>query len=201
MLEYSILDNLGDNERVQKQSGLHMKDGTDTFDVSFTCKRFESITLGSSPEIELYDDSAWHSQIRTYSASLPCEEFQPILTNGKWMVPESLTEFCSPLYPTLPSVDLSVMRNEDSLPAQFQHTADGLEAEQLDLSVQDSFSHMALENDKLVQSILDKPVSCIEGLSQRRCRQLEDNDFHTVGIFGLYLIKGVFCTCPFQPPQ
>ncbi|KAJ8447666.1 hypothetical protein Cgig2_031720 [Carnegiea gigantea] len=180
MLEYSNLDGLSDNERAQKQSGLDVKDGLDAFDVSFTCKRFPSIALGSSSQIELYNDSAWHSQIRTYSASLPCEEFQPILTDGKWMVPESLTEFCSPLYPTVPSVDLSVMRNEDSLLPQFQHSADDLKVEQLDLSVQDSSSHMVLGSDEFMQSILDKPISCIEGFSKKRCRQLEDNDFHTL---------------------
>lgn len=180
MLEYSNLDGLSDNERAQKQSCLDVKEGLDAFDVSFTCKRFPSIALGSSSQIELYNDSAWHSQISTYSASLPCEEFQPILTDGKWMVPESLTEFCSPLYPTVPSVDLSVMRNEDSLLSQFQHSGDGPKVEQLDLSVQDSSSDIVLGSDEFMQSILDRPISCIKGLSKSRCRQLEDNDFHTL---------------------
>lgn len=177
VLAYSNLDDLGDNEIARKESGLDSEDGMDAFDVSITCERFPYITLGSSHPIELYDDSASHSKIRTYSASLRCEEFEPILTDGKWLVRENLTELCPPLSPSLSSIDSSVTRNEDCLLSRVQPTPDGLEAEQLSLSgVLESSSH----KDQLIQSILDKPICCVKGLSKRRCRQLEDNDFHTL---------------------
>ncbi|XP_048502084.1 ATP-dependent DNA helicase homolog RECG, chloroplastic isoform X2 [Beta vulgaris subsp. vulgaris] len=179
MLGYSKLDGLV-NGRSQKESGVVLKDGLDTFDVSIMCKIFPSIIIGSSPPVELYNDSAWHSQIRTYSPVLSSEEFQPILTEGKWMIPETLTEMGPSLNYKVPNMSSSC--EEVSFPSPFQTQSDGMEDQQFGFpgSGESPAPPMVLEKDKLSRLILDKPISFIEGLSKRQTRQLEDCDFHTL---------------------
>uniref|UniRef100_A0A803N0M4 DNA helicase n=1 Tax=Chenopodium quinoa TaxID=63459 RepID=A0A803N0M4_CHEQI len=178
MLGYSNLDGLV-NKKTHKESGFVLEDKTNSFDVSFTCKKFPSICIGSLPRVELYDDSAWDSQMKTYSPVLSCEEFQPLLTDGKWMVPETLTETGPPLNSRLP--DKSFSSEETSSSSSFQSQSDGLEDQQLAFSSPiESLAPAVLENDKLSWSILDKPISSIKGLSKRHSRQLEECDFHTL---------------------
>ncbi|KAK9676397.1 hypothetical protein RND81_11G074200 [Saponaria officinalis] len=107
-----------------------------SFDVSSVSDKFPSITVGSSPKVELYSESFWHSQIEKYSAAQSCEEIQPILSD---------------------------------------------EAQQCGLSVSEEPSFpVVLEHDQRVELTLDKPISCMEGLSKRHSRQLEDCEIHTL---------------------
>lgn len=178
ILGYSNLDGLV-NGRSQKKAVLVREDKIDNFSLLFTCKKFPSITVGSSPQVELYNDSAWNSQIGTYPPALSSEEFQPILTDGKWMIPETLTEMCPSLHNRPP--DVSFSSEKASLPSPSQSQCDGLEDKQFSLSgSEESLAPVVHENVKLSRLILDKPISSIEGLSKRHSRQLEDCDFHTL---------------------
>lgn len=177
MLGYSNLDGLV-NGINHAESGLGLDGKRKILDVSSTCKKFPSITVGSSPLVELYNDSPWYSQIKTYSPELSCEEFQPILTDGKSMIPDTLTDSFSSLNSGLP--DTSSSSEVASLPSPIQ-SQDGLEDHQSGFSAfEASLPPWVLENEKSCQLILDKPISFIEGLSKRHSRQLEDCDFHTL---------------------
>ncbi|KAL2904727.1 ATP-dependent DNA helicase-like protein RECG chloroplastic [Bienertia sinuspersici] len=165
--------------RVSVTLGYNNLDDLAAFDVSVTRKKFPSIIVGSSPILELYNNSLGHSKVKTYSPALSCEEFQP---DGKWMIPETLAEISPSLDSGLP--DINSLNEEACLqsPIQFQ---DGVKDQHSEFLVsKDSLASVVLENDKLCQVILDKPISSIEGLSKRHSRQLEDCDFHTVGIAG-----------------
>lgn len=161
MLGYNNLDGLVNG--TQKEAGFVLEDKIDTFDVSSICKKFPSISIGSSPVVELYTDSACHSQTRTCSPASSSEEIQPLLTNGKWIIPEYLTEKCPTLDSRLPNT--SSLSEKASLHSPDRSQPDGLEEASLPL---------------------DKPISSIKGLSKRHSTQLEDCDFHTVGIFKLF---------------
>ncbi|XP_056696617.1 ATP-dependent DNA helicase homolog RECG, chloroplastic isoform X3 [Spinacia oleracea] len=155
MLGYNNLDCLVNG--TQKEAGFVLEDKIDTFDVSSICKKFPSISIGSSPVVELYTDSACHSQTRTCSPASSSEEIQPLLTNGKWIIPEYLTEKCPALDSRLPNT--SSLSEKASLHSPDRSQPDGLEEASLPL---------------------DKPISSIKGLSKRHSTQLEDCDFHTL---------------------
>ncbi|CAO2829959.1 unnamed protein product [Amaranthus hypochondriacus] len=168
MLGYNNLDGFV-NGRTQKTQDFFLE----------ARKKFPSINVGSSPLIELYSDSAWHSQTKTYSPSISCEEFQPIATDGKWMIPVSLTKVCPSLNNSLP--DTSFSCEEASIPAPTQFHSDSLKDQQCVFAdSEESLPPIVLNNDKLSQLILDKPINLVEGLSKRQSRQLEDCDFHTL---------------------
>ncbi|CAN6675474.1 unnamed protein product [Malus baccata var. baccata] len=74
LVGYDSLDDLVENERAERQSGMHVRDVTDEFDVSLVCARFPSIMLGSSPRVELYDGTTSFSE-RMLFPTQSCEEF------------------------------------------------------------------------------------------------------------------------------
>ncbi|XP_074274939.1 ATP-dependent DNA helicase homolog RECG1, chloroplastic/mitochondrial isoform X2 [Silene latifolia] len=170
------------NGRSRKGEKVALDNVVDSFDVSSICNKFPSITIGSSPRVELYKESFPHSEIFTYSASQSSEEFQPTLTDGNWMVPETLTDIQSPIPPRLQNLSSSVIRDGASLPSMFEHdqTNNPDAHESGPSALEEPSSPVVLEHDKLVELILDKPIRCIEGLSKRHSRQLEDCGIHTL---------------------
>ncbi|XP_065855792.1 ATP-dependent DNA helicase homolog RECG, chloroplastic isoform X1 [Euphorbia lathyris] len=56
------------NGKAEKQSDWDLKDAADHFDASLARKRFPSITLGTSPHVELYDETLQASEIKSLLA-------------------------------------------------------------------------------------------------------------------------------------
>ncbi|GMH20332.1 hypothetical protein Nepgr_022173 [Nepenthes gracilis] len=156
-----------EDRSIRKDQGLNLKDLDDNFHVSLGCKKFPSIIMGSSPQVELYDNSDWHSRIRSYSVDQSCNELVP---NGKPLDTDGLSEKRPCVYPCIPSVSSSTVRKVNGfiLPSQSQ------------LHVLESSAFMVCEDDTSTKLILDKPISCIAGLSKRNWHKLEDSDFHTL---------------------
>ncbi|OMO88052.1 ATP-dependent DNA helicase recG-like protein, partial [Corchorus olitorius] len=101
---YNGLDDLIKNERPDEQPDRNLKDTTDDIDLSLACKKFPSITLGSSPPVELYDETISSSRIRgllaAQSITYSMEE--------KWVDPDGMCEtwpsLCQPLSETASSI-------------------------------------------------------------------------------------------------
>nr|XP_009607408.2 ATP-dependent DNA helicase homolog RECG, chloroplastic-like isoform X2 [Nicotiana tomentosiformis] len=75
VMGYDGLDDLIDDKGAENQSDLHPDGGADDFDISLMCKQFSSITLGSSPPIELYDGAPSNHGDSGLWATKICKEF------------------------------------------------------------------------------------------------------------------------------
>ncbi|XP_068332408.1 ATP-dependent DNA helicase homolog RECG, chloroplastic-like [Pyrus communis] len=147
LVGYDSLDDLIENERAEKKSGMHVRDVIDEFDVSLVCARFPSIILGSSPRVELYDGTTSFSERMLLSTQ-----------SGEGFLSDTMCEEQS----------ATVVIEENS------HQT---------VPVEESSNKVLLksQNDTgSVQFSLDSSISCIPGITKKRCRQLEDCGFHTL---------------------
>ncbi|KAK1577879.1 hypothetical protein Q3G72_025617 [Acer saccharum] len=160
LMRYDRFDDFNVNKRAEKQSGMNLKDAMNDVDVPLACKLFPSIILGSSPPVELYDETQLNSDIRSLLAAQSCEEFRPNYMGEKWVDLDSACETKTSLHSPLPDASSSIVREEN-----------------------DFDSSLGLESQSDVASfelLLDRCVSCVPGLSKRLCRQLENYGFHTL---------------------
>ncbi|KAI8554632.1 hypothetical protein RHMOL_Rhmol05G0113000 [Rhododendron molle] len=109
-------------ESAQKESVMNLKDGMGDYEVSLACKQFPSILFGCSPPIELYDDGLLSSEI--------CKEFLSSSVGMKWVNPDSPSESWTSLYPCLPDVNPSFLREESANYLPLSSERLNLEAEQ-----------------------------------------------------------------------
>ncbi|KAJ4974770.1 hypothetical protein NE237_007944 [Protea cynaroides] len=175
-----------ENERARRESSLHSKDLMDEFDASLASKRFPAITLGSSSVIELYDGTACQTGAIDLLPVTSCSGFSRSTFEKKWSEEDAVRE-------SWPSLDLSMSngnsstldeRNSYMLPPHPQSMAlddDGNSNSKV--MVEESLTDMGLEtqqNAASVELILDKPISCLPGLSKKHCHQLEKRGIHTM---------------------
>ncbi|KAB1205712.1 ATP-dependent DNA helicase RecG [Morella rubra] len=184
LMGYDGLRDLDDNGRPAKQSDLHLKDAKDEFDESLACKRFPSIALGSSPQVELYDETACWSDMSNLLATQNCEGFVSNSIAAEW-VQESSHEMWSSPSPTLPSVTTSTLREEASNePSSCQPMAlETIKKSDCSVTVEKSSIKVGPESPVNAASAglsLDTSISCIPGLSKRHARQLENCGFNTL---------------------
>ncbi|KAE8730098.1 hypothetical protein F3Y22_tig00003041pilonHSYRG00835 [Hibiscus syriacus] len=207
LMVYNGLHDLFENERPDR----NFKDATDDFDLSLACKRFPSITLGSSPQVELYDEATSSSRIRELLAA------QGFLSNSmdkKWVDPNDLSETWPSFYQPLSETGSSVVVEESadlyqsscSTTLESEGKSDhSLTVEENKEELDQSFWSMTLEfegkSDHIITEeessskvrvepqsdmttfdfFLNRSISCIPGLSRRQSHQLEECGFFTVG--------------------
>ncbi|KAK8526259.1 hypothetical protein V6N12_020737 [Hibiscus sabdariffa] len=111
LMGYNGLHDLFENERPDEQPDRNLKDATDDFDLSLVCKRFPSITLGSSPPVELYDEATSSSRIR---ALLAAQGFLSNSMDEKWVGPNDLSETWPSFYQPLSETGSSVVAEESA---------------------------------------------------------------------------------------
>ncbi|OMO60608.1 hypothetical protein CCACVL1_24017 [Corchorus capsularis] len=204
---YNGLDDLIKNERPDEQPDRNLKDTTDDIDLSLACKKFPSITLGSSPPVELYDETTSSSRIRgllaAQSITYSMEE--------KWVDPNGMCETWPSLYQPLSETASSILVEEstDNLHQSSSTTTFESEGKSDNLFVQESTDkllqsscsttlegksdHLVIEEDSsskvevvpqsdaaTLDLFLDRSISCIPGLSKRHSRQLEECGFYTL---------------------
>ncbi|KAL9246275.1 hypothetical protein vseg_019831 [Gypsophila vaccaria] len=168
------------NVKTRKGEKVALDDMAGSFDVSSVCDKFPSITVGSSPKVELYSESLWHSQVEV-SAAQCCEEIRPTIRDDKWMVRETIAANQSSVHPRPQNTSSSILIDEASLSLNFDRQTSNPEAQKCCRSVsEEPSSPSVLEHDLCAELTLDKPISCIEGLSKRHSRQLEDCEIHTL---------------------
>uniref|UniRef100_A0A5B7BBQ5 DNA 3'-5' helicase n=1 Tax=Davidia involucrata TaxID=16924 RepID=A0A5B7BBQ5_DAVIN len=183
LMGYDGLHDLIENERAQKESSINLKDAVDDFDVTLACKRFPSIILGQSPLVELYDGTACCSEKSSLLAAQICKGFLPSPLGAEWVDPDSLSETWPSLFPSLPNMNSSLLKEERSYSSPLSIQSSTLETEvKSDPQVikDETFTQADLQNADSVDLILDKAISCTPGLSKRQCRQLENCGFHTL---------------------
>ncbi|XP_039065425.1 ATP-dependent DNA helicase homolog RECG, chloroplastic-like isoform X2 [Hibiscus syriacus] len=210
LMGYNGLHDLFENERPDEQPDRNLRDATDDFDLSLACKRFPSITLGSSPRVELYDEATSSSRIR---ALLEAQGFLSNSMDEKWVDPNDLSETWPSFYQPLPETGSSVVVEESSDLYQSSCSAT-LESEgksdhpltveedkeELDqsswsmtLGFEGKSNHLITEEESsskvgiqpqldmtTFDFFLDRSVSCIPGLSKRQSHQLEECGFFTL---------------------
>uniref|UniRef100_A0A2P2LYI8 DNA 3'-5' helicase n=1 Tax=Rhizophora mucronata TaxID=61149 RepID=A0A2P2LYI8_RHIMU len=204
---YDGFDDLIENEKVGLQFGENFKDAADDFDLSLACKRFPSIVLGSSPPVELYNDSMSCSQLKSILATevykgyiqdtLDLEWAGPDIPCEKWPSVHALLGVSSSMAEELKAQNLPIMSksggenaytlnerreaNTSSLPVPFPDmTLETEEKSYHDVSIKESYSEAGPESQILDAAFLDRPINFIPGLSKRQCRQLENCGFHTL---------------------
>ncbi|TYI93961.1 hypothetical protein E1A91_D02G171300v1 [Gossypium mustelinum] len=210
LMGYSGLHDLFENERPDEQPDRNLEDATDDFDLSLACKRFPSITLGSSLPVELYDEATSSSRIR---ALLAAQRFLSNSMDEKWVDPNGLSETWDSLYEPLSEAGSSAALQEStgshqsswSTTLESEGKSDHLltveeNTEKLDQSSWSVTLEFEGKSDHLVAKevssskvgvqrhsdiatidlFLDRSISCIPGLSKRHSRQLEECGFYTL---------------------
>ncbi|CAK9324053.1 unnamed protein product [Citrullus colocynthis] len=178
-------DDCIENGQYNNQSNSVPSDPDDDCNVSIACKKFPSIILGSSPPIELFDDSACYPDIASFLAAKSGENFLLNSTCEEW-VQDSLDGTLSSLYSDLPDVGKSSVSEEYTLNTGSSllpmNTETGTILSNPAVKGDSSKKELKAQNNAVSgRSFLDQSVGCISGLSKRLQRQLDDSGFHTLG--------------------
>jgi ATP-dependent DNA helicase RecG len=201
-MEYDGLHDLVDNERAKKRSCMNLKGAKDEFNDSLAYKRFPSIILGSSPQVELYDETACCSELSRVLAPQNCEGFLPN-SIGAELDQESSSETWPSMSAALLSVTPSSLKEDsyETLPSQ-PVALETIEKSNSSVTVKESSIKVGPEsplNAAPIELFLDRSINCIPGLSKRHCRQLENCGFHTVRdnlnrkVLGFYISQEGMC--------
>ncbi|KAK6281341.1 hypothetical protein POUND7_015166 [Theobroma cacao] len=210
LMGYNGLHDLIENERPDEQPDRNLKDATDDFELSLACKRFPSITLGSSPPVELYDETTSSSRIR---GLLAAQRFFSNSMDEKWVNPNGLCETWPSLYQPLSEAGSSIVVEESTDNLHQSSWSTTLESEDktghlvtvekstgnLHQSSWSMTSEFEGKSDRLTEEessskvgiepqsdaatfvlFLDRSISCIPGLSKRHSHQLEECGFYTL---------------------
>lgn len=169
---YEGLHDLIENKRSEKEPHLHIKDGIGDFDTSWARKQFPSITFGHSLPVKLYDDSSFLSVRNDILASEICETVLSDSKNAKWIDhPESPCEIWPSPFPSLPNTSsLLVPEEVGTWTNEITSVSESSKLAGLD----------DVQNTVLVELILDKSISCMDGLTKRHIGQLQNCGFHTL---------------------
>lgn len=183
-MDYNIPDLIG-NGRGEMKSKMNLKDALDDLDISLICKRFPSITLGSAPQVDLYDGAASYSETTNISATEDFEKYFYDSSEAR-QGQNTLSEAQPSLYVDHSSVTSSALRKDDSFPCPLTpHSLSSLNKEKLDqVTREDSQKKVGLQSQSnltLNELFLDKSVNYLPGLSKRQYQQLDNCGFHTVG--------------------
>ncbi|XP_002526020.2 ATP-dependent DNA helicase homolog RECG, chloroplastic isoform X2 [Ricinus communis] len=206
LVDYDGFHDLIENGKAGEQSGQDLKDATDDFDVSLACKRFPSITLGSSPPVELYDETTKPLEMKTLLAAESYKEFVSDALGMKWVDSDGFYEQWTSA-DAVPSENYSIPKAEKDESACMttesreektylleelkEESVNSLSVHSEDVTaetkekIDNIFSMQETSNKKVGESLLsaaflDTPVSCIPGLSKRQHHQLENCGFHTL---------------------
>lgn len=200
-MDYNLPDLIG-NGKGEKKSEMNLKDALDDLDISLICRRFPSITLGSAPQVDLYDGITSYSEMASILATENFEQYFSDSLEARWEQ-NTLSEAWPSLYVNHSSVTSSILRKEDSYPCSLSpHSMSSIYEEKLDHQVtrEDSQKKVGLQSQSNLapnELFLDKSISCIPGLSKRHIGQLDNCGFHTVGSQNCGLWK-MCCYLDFQ---
>ncbi|XP_004498302.1 ATP-dependent DNA helicase homolog RECG1, chloroplastic/mitochondrial isoform X3 [Cicer arietinum] len=174
LMDYNIPD-LIENGSGEMKSKMNLEDSVDDFDISLIQKRFPSITLGSAPQVDLYDGTTSNSEATIISAtegfeqnfydSSEARQVQNTLSEASWPFDRS-------------SVTFSASRKDDSFPltSQSEETLD-------EVTREDSQNKVGLQSQSnltLNELSLDKSVDCLLGLTKRQYQLLDNCGLHTL---------------------
>lgn len=171
-MDHNIPDLIG-NGSGEMKSKMNRKDAVDDFDISLMCRIFPSITLGSPPQVGLYDGTTAYSETNIISET---KDFEQHLYDS------SLTS--------------SPLRKDDSFPCPLTpQSVSSIYEEKLDqVTREDSQKKVGLQSQSnltLNELSLDTSVNCLPGLTKKQREQLDNCGFHTVGTKNCRLLEYV----------
>ncbi|CAL1356151.1 unnamed protein product [Linum trigynum] len=198
LMDYDGYRDLIGEENANKIFGRDLRNAVDDFDISFACRRFPSLVIGSSAPIELYGETTHSSVIESLLASTDHKGFIPTAMDTKWLDPVNPFE-------QLPSVqnlpDLHSSNSEELLDENSSTTSEGNEEFGEGLNSLPSFVEKSdLENEEMSSDVviggvlaakkssqlkqngssLDASLNCVLGVTTRQCHQLENYGFYTL---------------------
>lgn len=88
---YNNIHDLMGDDKTMKDCDI-MKDAVDSFSLSLACKRFSSITLGSSKTLVLYDGTKSYSEIESKQSGESDNQHLPGIMGTKWPYPDGFCE-------------------------------------------------------------------------------------------------------------
>lgn len=190
-MDYSIPDLIG-NRSGEIKSKMNLKEE----DISSICKEFSSITLGSAPKLDLYDETASYSEATIISATKDFE--QPFYDSSEVReVQNTISEARPSLSVDISSVTNFTMKKDDSFPCSLTpQSVSSIFEEKLDqVTREDSQKKVGLQSQSnltLNELSLDKSVNCIPGLTKKQYEQLDNCGFHTVGTKNCGLLENMY---------
>ncbi|KAK7310094.1 hypothetical protein RJT34_07358 [Clitoria ternatea] len=184
VMDYNLRDLIGNGSGETKSQMSLKDDALDDLDISLICKRFPSITLGTAPQVNLYDGTA--SNVETMNI-LETENFEHYFSDSsetRW-VQNNLSEAWPSLYINHSSVTSSSSMKEDSCPCPLPPQSTSLiHDEKLDqVPTEDTQMKAGMQSQSNLtpsELFLDKSVSSVLGLSKRHYQQLDNCGFHTL---------------------
>ncbi|CAK8570363.1 unnamed protein product [Lathyrus sativus] len=153
-------------------------------DISSICKKFSSITLGSAPKLDLYDETASYSEATINSATKDFE--QPFYDSSELKeVQNTLSEARPSLPVDISSVTNFTLKKDDSSRCPLTpQSVSSIYEEKLDqVAREDSQKKVGLQSQSnltLNELFLDKPINYIAGLTRKQYEQLDNCGFHTL---------------------
>jgi len=192
-MDHNIPDLIG-NGSGEMKSKMNRKDADD-FDISLMCKIFPSITLGSAPQVGLYDGTTSYSETNIISAT---KDFEQHLYDSSEVreVQNTASEASPSLCVDRSSVTSSPLRKDDSFPCPLTpQSVSSIYEEKLDkVTREDSRKKVGLQSQSNLapnELSLDTSVNCLPGLTKKQCEQLDSCGFHTVGTKNCCLLEYV----------
>lgn len=183
LMDHNIPDLIGNGSREMK-SKMNRKDTVDDYDISLMCRIFPSITLGSAPQVGLYDGTTTYSETNIISAT---KDFEQHLYDSSEVreVQNTVSEASPSLYVNPSSLTSSPLRKDDSFPCPLTpQSMSSIYEEKLDqVTREDSQKKVGLQSQSnltLNELSLDTSVNCLPGLTKKQREQLDNCGFHTL---------------------
>ncbi|KAG6479492.1 hypothetical protein ZIOFF_062958 [Zingiber officinale] len=188
---YTDIKDLIEQEKNRQLTTVSMDDAFKEFDSTLICTKFPCIKVGNASSVGLYEEVPHAVQVKLLGSD-SCNEYLPI-TRPKW---EELDKFAidglQPFNP-LTGVDSLTPEEDNSnvmlFDSQIAQSDDHSNVILFDSQIAQSnaetkgntqeTSQMLLESTTS-ESVLDKPIRSLPGITSRKCHQLEDSGFYTV---------------------
>lgn len=183
LMDHNIPDLIG-NRSGEMKSKMNRKDAVDDFDISLMCRIFPSITLGSAPQVGLYDGTTTYSETNIISAT---KDFEQHLYDSSEVreVQNTVSEASPSLYVNRSSLTSSPLRKDDSFPCPLTpQSMSSIYEKKLDqVTREDSQKKVGLQSQSnltLNELSLDTSVNFLPGLTKKQREQLDNCGFHTL---------------------
>lgn len=185
LMGYSSIQDLIDQEKVQKDSCGDTDGMVDDFDLTLARNRFPCIVLGDSSAIELYDEVVHKHDLVKPLLPGSFENFLSYSVRNNWTDDSGIGEALQFLGAPISSIS-SASDNDGQYTLPCGSQAESLDGQlKSDSHVNSKTSSAAgcinsLDSSLSAEPILDKTIRCLPNATSRQCRQLEDGGFHTV---------------------
>ncbi|XP_042437359.1 ATP-dependent DNA helicase homolog RECG, chloroplastic-like [Zingiber officinale] len=188
---YTDIKDLIEQEKNRQLTTVSMDDAFKEFDSTLICTKFPCIKVGNASSVGLYEEVPHAVQVKLLGSD-SCNEYLPI-TRPKW---EELDKFAiDGLQPFDPLTGVDSLNPEEDnsnvmlFDSQIAQSDDNSNVMLFDSQIAQSnaetkgntqeTSQMLLESTTS-ESVLDKPIRSLPGITSRKCQQLEDSGFYTV---------------------